>query len=195
MKSVLTSIQPYYVFLIIARTMGWKVRQKKTVEVRKNFPKAPDWDKKTLIYCSRNSQSFKRIPKKYQPLMVPFLGKVVGEFVCYRVEKFIFGSLRCEDIKELACLTHTEMIDYFYTPEELNSKPEEDGRFSYAWHISDLKIYDKPKELGDFKSVRAVRGYHKNGEGGMKRLIHAGRVSIRYFDRPPQSWCYVEEEE
>lgn len=191
MKSVLTSIQPYYVFLIIARAMGWKVRQKKTVEIRKNFPKAPDWNKKTLIYCSRNSRSFKLIPKKYQPLMVPFLGKVVGEFMCYRVEKFIFGSARCDDIEELACLTHTEMIDYFYTPEELNSKPEEDGRFSYAWHISYLKIYDKPKELSDFRvpcrclCINCTNPLYDTGvceERGTKKLT-----------RPPQSWFYVEE--
>ncbi len=165
MKAILTSIQPYYVFLIIARAMGWRVEQEKTVEVRKNFPKAPDWDRKSLIYCSCDRQSFKRIPKKYQPLMVPFLGKVVGEFMCYRVEKFILGSLQFEHMEELACLTHTEMIDYFYTPEELNSKPEYDGRYGYAWHISSLKIYDKPKELSEFCHVI----------------------------RPPQSWMYVEE--
>ncbi len=31
MKVVLISIQPYYVFLIIARAMGWKIDQEKTV--------------------------------------------------------------------------------------------------------------------------------------------------------------------
>ena len=36
----------------------------------------------------------------------------------------------------------------------------------YGFHISDLKIYDKPKELSEF---------------GLKR--------------PPQSWCYVEDKQ
>lgn len=39
------------------------------------------------------------------------------------------------------------------------------GRF-YGWHISDLVIYDEPKRLSEF---------------GLKR--------------PPQSWCYVKEEQ
>jgi len=37
MKSVLISIQPYWVFLIIARLMGWNIPQEKTVEVRKDY--------------------------------------------------------------------------------------------------------------------------------------------------------------
>ncbi len=40
MKSVLISIQPYWVFLIIARLMGWNIPQEKTVEVRKDYPPA-----------------------------------------------------------------------------------------------------------------------------------------------------------
>lgn len=38
----------------------------------------------------------------------------------------------------------------------------------YFWHISNLQIYDEPIPLADFK-------------GGLKR--------------PPQSWCYINEEE
>lgn len=54
MKAITLSIQPYYVFLIIARLMGWNIPQEKTVEVRKDFPKASDWNKVTYIYCSKN---------------------------------------------------------------------------------------------------------------------------------------------
>lgn len=46
----------------------------------------------------------------------------------------------------------------------------------YGWHISDLKIYDIPKELSEFKGLRKTKfGYEP--------------VEIK---RPPQSWCYVE---
>ena len=38
------------------------------------------------------------------------------------------------------------------------------GKILYAWHIDDLKVYDKPKELSEFNVKRAI-----------------------------QSWCYVEE--
>ena len=47
------------------------------------------------------------------------------------------------------------------------------------WHISDLVIYDKSREINEFVSASTLNtncfGRH------LKRL-----------DRPPQSWCYVE---
>lgn len=86
MKAALTSIQPYYVFLIIAPTMGWDVPQEKTVEVRKDYPKDREWNKVVIIYCSKNRKSFNRIPTQYQPFMKKLLGKVSGEFVCDRIE-------------------------------------------------------------------------------------------------------------
>lgn len=88
MKSVLISIQPYWVFLIIAKAMGWNIDKEKTVEVRKNYPTADDWDKTVKIYCSKNEKSFARIPKEYQPLMQPILGKVIGQFVCDRIDEY-----------------------------------------------------------------------------------------------------------
>ena len=53
------------------------------------------------------------------------------------------------------------------------------GKPLYAWHISDLVIYDKPKELSEFEGLRKTKfGYEP--------------IEIK---RPPQSWCYVEERE
>jgi len=77
-KSVLIAIQPYYVFLIIARLMGWDIPQEKTIEVRKNYPRDATLNKRVHIYCSRNRRSFNRIPKQYQPLVEKFLGRVIG---------------------------------------------------------------------------------------------------------------------
>lgn len=194
MKSVLISIQPYWVFLIIARLMGWNIPQEKTVEVRKDYPKDKAWNKRVHIYCSKSRKSFNRIPKEYQPLMEKLLGKVIGSFVCDKVERFTVGSLRCDDIERMACLSYSEMLDYFYKPNELDGKTV---KFGYAWHISDLKIYDKPKELGEFKNVKVIRGYHRKDEPkttgiNIERLVHSGRVRVRYLNRPPQSRCYIE---
>lgn len=190
MKSVLISIQPYYVFLIIAWLMGWEIPQHKTVEVRKNYPKDPAWNRVTYIYCSKNRKSFKRIPKQYQPLMKKLLGKVIGEFVCLQLEKFTVGSLRCDDIEQLSCLSYREMIDYFYKPEELDGKTVKEG---YGWHISDLKIYDKPKEPSEFR--------HYVGCENSNRLCSMCKYSRRDCNgildcnnmviTAPQSWCYV----
>ena len=51
----------------------------------------------------------------------------------------------------------------------------ENSRMLYGWHISNLVIYDEPKELSDFTRLRETKfGYEP--------------VKI---ERPPQSWCYV----
>lgn len=182
MKSVLISIQPYWVFLIIARIMGWNIPEDKTVEVRKDCPKDPTWDKVAHIYCSKNRKSFNRIPAKYQPFIVKLLGKVIGEFVCDKIDEFkccwvpykkennlgyghfldngvyhigadkiddgivfersdeyIDSMLKNKDFDDM-CLSVKGLYDYIGL-----------GKKGYGWHISDLVIYDKPKELGEFE--------------------------------------------
>lgn len=182
MKSVLISIQPYWVFLIIARTIGWNIPQEKTIEVRKDFPKDSTWNKKVHIYCSKNRQSFNRIPKEYQLLMEKFLGKVIGEFVCDEIEKFVVGSLTCDDVEEKACLSYKEICDYFYGDNYDNTV-----RVGYGWHIYDLKIYDTPKALGEFYKICCKKCDTCN--------FYDESYGACYWDacltRPPQSWFYI----
>ena len=187
MKSVLISIQPYWVFLIIAETMGWSIGKEKTIEVRKNYPKDENWDKVAKVYCSKNRKSFAKIPKEYQPFMEQFLGKVVGEFYCNKVENIEirhFTVLGHEnrytavgenpDYQWLAksCLSYDEVVNY--------------GKLAalFGWHISNLVIYDKPKDLDYFrKPIDCHRGKDRENCKG------CWDCEIK---RPPQSWCYVE---
>lgn len=88
------------------------------------------------------------------------------------------------------------------------------GKNAYLWHISDLKIYDKPKELGEFgRDMPIKEALMKNAETfGKYDCCHCmhhewlhdrERCNLnksepicepRYpLTRPPQSWCYVEE--
>jgi predicted transcriptional regulator len=181
MKSVLISIQPYWVFLIIAKAMGWNIEKEKTVEVRKNYPKAEVWDKTAKIYCSKNKNSFAMIPKEYQPLMQQFIGKVIGEFVCNEIECFTTDYRADEEqtdrVSVQSCLTWGDLFEYEYNSPCL-----------FAWHISDLVIYDKPKELSEFKHWKKFDwwdyGHHTNKP----------QWELRSIERPPQSWCYVEKE-
>lgn len=193
MKAIMLSIQPYYVFLIIARLMGWDIPQHKTVEVRKDSPKDRAWSRRVYIYCSKNRKSFNRIPKQYQPLMEKFLGKVVGWFACLRLEKFTVGSLRCDDIEELSCLSYSEMINYFYKPEELDGKTAKEG---FGWHIDALQVYDKPKELWEYSYPCTGKKCSKC-QYEVRDELPFGTVGVccgRYhITRPPQSWSYVEE--
>jgi len=182
MNAVLISIQPYWVFLIIAQKMGWHIDKEKIIEVRKSFPKKQDWNKNAKIYCSKNEQSFRKIPKKYQPLMEKFLGKVIGEFVCDRIDTYIpFEAIEIISkyeksiplLKE-SCLTLEELGVYIGKKVDKNF---------YGWHISELKIYDKPKELGEFEFPK-------------DNIYLSYRKRNQYFKgikRPPQLWCYVEE--
>lgn len=187
-KSVLISIQPYYVFLIIAKAMGWDIPQEKTIEVRKTIPRDKDWNRKAIIYCSKNKKSFAKIPRKYQPLMESFLGKVIGEFVCdgiteYPYETFNDGEhfMPYGELEKI-CLDGWELYEY------LGIK---DG---YGWHISNLVIYDKPKELGVFQKYGALSYddwlygiYNGTSESNYENYLKPFKVV-----HAPQSWCYVE---
>lgn len=196
-KAVMASIQPYYVFLIIARLMGWNIPQDKKVEVRKDFPKDKYWNKKAHIYCSKSKKSFNRIPKEYQPLMRPFLGKVIGKFTCDYVDECIpdykpitqkffnydFWDKRGERLED--CLTDEEKAEYAQ------------GKTLYGWQISDLKIYDKPKELREFKDIHTCF-FGKTHNCYIEKVCKNSNYDCvnRQFiclTRPPQSWCYVEE--
>lgn len=175
MKAVLISIQPKWVAKI--------ANGEKTIEVRKTAPKCEE-PFKCYIYCT--------FPKK--PAYTLWLnrrtknkfladGKVIGEFVCDKVfllhpytydrgsadlerRKFIQtfeGSSKENEILAATCLTKDEMFDYIGA-----------GNYGYGWHISDLKIYDKPKELSEF-------------------FTPMGKKPSYMVERPPQSWQYVEE--
>lgn len=85
-----------------------------------------------------------------------------------------------------SCLTVKEMREY------AGDKP-----IIYAWHISDLKIYDKPKELSELKKPCNYKhpcclckyfNYDAIYEGDDNAIC-----KIEHITRPPQSWCYVEE--
>lgn len=114
-----------------------------------------------------------------------FSSKVIGEFVCDKVDKFnlpypaYFNEVPQEvkDLIKSACLTMTETHHY------LGQKA------GYCWHISDLKIYDKPKELSEFQKPCKINlpmcdrcEYYSTWNGRCENIIRA-----------PQSWCYVEE--
>lgn len=182
MKDIMISIQPKWVFLIIAHKMGWDIPQRKEIEVRKDYPKDKQWSRVTHIYCSKSKKSFKRIPKQYQPFIRKLLGKVVGSFVCDYV---VDGSSSAQDweyICENSCVPCGEL--YEYCGEDENG----DTKYCYGWHISDLVIYDKPKELGEFikPCPYNIHCYQ------CKFISRYESICTNFITRPPQSWCYVE---
>ena len=186
-NEVLISIQPYWVFLIIAKAMGWNIGKEKTVEVRKNYPKGENWNKAVKIYCSKDKKSFTKIPKEYQPLMQPFLGKVIGGFECNEIAKYPYENFNdgehfmpYGELKK-TCLDGWELYDYLGV---------KDG---YGWHVSNLAIYDKPKELSEFWKADKCPYVSDNGCTYACRCFRSGQVKRcgETLKRPPQSWCYI----
>lgn len=86
-----------------------------------------------------------------------------------------------------ACLTWYELKNYVGTG----------YRTFCAWHISDLKIYDKPKELHEFKRECPKTSIKRADCITCPFEYYEPRKRISscdaYLKRPPQSWQYVEE--
>lgn len=197
-KAVLMSIQPKWVEKIASG--------EKTIEVRKTRPKL-ETPFKVYIYCTKHrkdmfwlNEEIKDIDGLPKGLRAynSRLGNcsIIGEFVCDKITDISVVVRNCnEDYNHVyhndeckgSCLTWKELQEYGK------------GKPLYGWHISDLKIYDKPKELSEFKKEN--RCYKKGDldnigcwERGCVRQEFGecdGRCSV--IERPPQSWCYVEE--
>ena len=67
----------------------------------------------------------------------------------------------------------------------------------YGWHITDLKLFDKPRELGEFVKpcdwnydcCTCKRAVYELTKAEAKLFYGCDRE----ITRPPQSWMYVEE--
>ena len=92
-------------------------------------------------------------------------GKVIGEFLCDEIiEDRTYGHN--EEFYRAACMSAYDAAAYaIQSP-------------MYGWHISDLRVYDHPRDLWEFTGLRET-----------KFGLAPGPIP-----RPPQSWRYVEEE-
>ena len=187
MKSVLISIQPYWVDLI--------ARGEKTIEVRKTKPKlnAPF---KVYIYCTQDK--YVRFANRDN---WDGNGKVIGEFVCDAIEHY---TSNCTVFESVLLPSPSELEEMCLTLEEFNGYGTR-GKLLYGWHISDLVIYDEPKELSefvthckyefddDFEHCENCQHYYYSNTPSCGIEEYCGCDGLKPVTRPPQSWCYVEE--
>lgn len=103
--------------------------------------------------------------------------KVVNEWVCESVDTWNLKRGIPAHLMKAACVSVAEIREY--RDKKHNSIPE--------MHISDLKIYDKPKELGEFKTIKCTN------KRGSCSDCKTKPDCIKQITRPPQGWCYVEE--
>ena len=177
MKSVLISIQPKWVEKI--------VNGEKTIELRKTRPKI-ETPFKCYIYMSQGDL---KDLGSYSEWIYKNRMKVIGEFVCDRIEIFEKSELgiKSKDFFALAesCVKVKEMREYIGK-----------NKIAYGWHISDLKIYDKPKELSEFKPICKFDGKDAICALFCPNWKYDGGLFFectRKVTRPPQSYMYVEE--
>lgn len=210
MKAVLLSIRPEWCSRIFSGC--------KTVEIRKTRPASLKEPFKCYIYCTKGTKFFcwKAVDHLYFDDRSHNLfdrradGMVVGEFICDDIRRI--GPEYCvvkEDIESAisgSLLTVPQVKDYAGWRKAASFMDRKD---LYAWHISDLKIYDKPLPLGNFipncrylEDEAGCRAYREHGCSCPDQrydLNPDGSVNMaicqRSVKRPPQSWCYVEEKD
>lgn len=187
MKSVLISIQPKWVEKIASG--------EKTIEVRKTAPQEVPF--KCYIYETKGQ--YVKFTHGAHTKYGYGRGKVIGEFICDKVypiknkgSSFVVAGEKqgvTNEIAHQSCLYYNDMVSYF------------GDKNGYGWHISDLKIYDKPKELSEFY----IRKFDNNDY--CSGCIHhetpiteypcndcrRDAFERKYLTRPPQSWQYVGE--
>lgn len=176
-KAVMISIQPRWCELI--------ANGEKTMEVRKTRPKL-ETPFKCYIYCTagadklwiadtvrRNWWGNTHVAHLCQAKNCGGMNlgnrKVIGEFVCDKVYEIAPLNHAPDDTEQQACLSREGIARYLK------------GR-GWGWHISDLKIYDKPVDITNFRNCN-----------GCEYMGDCDTYCWKPMQRPPQSWCYVEE--
>lgn len=189
MKKILISVRPKWCEKIchkIGKDENGKPIYEKRIEMRKTAPKEVPF--KACIYMTKSREN--DIYKRYKVDDIKS-GKVIGEFICDKVEMVNakcsdYGiDLFYHDCLTNGCLTEREIEKYFNIPEDKDLRVMKGN--GYVWHISDLKIYDKPKELSEFKT--GCKGCKERDTYHCKFYCYGERP----LTRPPQSWQYVDE--
>ena len=190
MKAVMISIRPCWCEQI---TSGAK-----TMEVRKRAPKLAT-PFKCYIYQTKERWAFNLLRKigfdRFADILERGFGRVIGEFVCDYIRMFdvpypAYQSKMDKDILDQTQCTYYQLHRYAYHDN------------LYGWHISQLKIYDKPKALRNFRNpcgeyeksnprCGCCDYYHPMGEYPAECACDGAKP----LTKPPQSWCYVEEVE
>ncbi len=158
MKSVIISIRPEWCEKIL--------NGEKIIEVRKSAPK--ELPIKAYIYETKGSSKKGR-------------GKVIGEFIVKSTErrsvKGLFHSQADFNAFCIKCGLPSFGKDNYEFVKKYAGKKD----YIFALHITAPKLYDKPKELGEFYSIKQCKpeyspfGYqwtwedrHKRNTGGRK---------------------------
>lgn len=216
MKAVILSLRPQWCEKIFNGS--------KSIEVRKTCPKLePPFE--VLVYCtmpkerwSVGHQIFYNDTLYTLPtgelkigdaleLMADWMrkynednflnGKVIGSFVCDRIVDIQSNGDDCGNYWhewddecgiEAMCLSYEELETYL-------------GKsVGYGWHITEPKLFDKPRELCEFyapcrKGKETADESCKGCSYAFKGVSTGEIICDNAITRPPQSFCYIEVDE
>lgn len=196
MTSILISINPKWCELI--------VNGKKTIEVRKTRPKI-ETPFKCYIYCTMGdklwvtTERFRVICNGKSASIIN--AKDVGG--CYLGNGKVIGEFVCDEIFPIRVFENGTIQDYMFHGAEKSCVPYDDianyignDCIGYGWRISDLEIYDNPRELSEFGRGCDAENIGEIRCRDCKKLVSFDdccEIMCKPLNRPPQSWCYVEE--
>lgn len=195
MEEILMSFNPEELKLVLSG--------KATINIRKSKPKLST-PFKVYVYETRgktkwcnkcdkknNCYAFSRGKACFEGR-----GKIVGECVCDRIyfrncDIHDFDTITLEELSEWSCKSEDELLKFA------------DRGNLFGWHISNLVIYDKPRELSEFYTKcskydldkKEVYKAHCTDCGNKHGIAPCKYINQRWcipLKRPPQSWCYVE---
>lgn len=198
MKAVMKSISP--------RICEKVANGNCTILVSKTAPKC-GLPFKGYIYCTNGEMLFDVRREIYLPPKVRikpfrlFFGKSNGALYpsIPIVNRKVVGECIIDKIDEIVPDYNPVTAKFYYgyvadtaatclSEEELQKYGK--NKSLYFWHISDLKIYDKPKELSEFRGLCKVKtACHNCPHYNYSKMDCDSRV----ITRAPQSWQYVEE--
>ena len=227
MKSVLISIKPKDCKLI--------ANGKMTIKVLKSRPKI-ETPFKVYIYCTKHKPYLYRVDdddnfeltNALRPKVDVYVkdyneqnGKVIGEFICDKIEEFYCASVPYQRENNLgygrfidngvykvdgwhegvvferndrfinSMLNNNDLKEMCLSAQEIFDYIGV-GKHLYACHIFNLKIYNKPKELNQFSIPCKVTCENCRNPLYFESLCKEKGKKI--LTHPPYSWCYISED-
>ena len=203
MRTLMISAHPEWVEKIL--------NGKKTIEVRPWIPKG-ELPLKVLIYVTKEKpyltwekdinhfglecKSFELHQEKGE---YPYLNeKVVAKFILNKAEEIaspLSSTLIVDWTNEKISLPKTKTMNVIEFAQKtcllVSDLPKYiKGKVGYAWHIDDLKIFERPKELSEFKNYKKFVSYDYTYT---KKYVD---WELRPLTKAPQKmvWVYIDEQ-
>jgi len=186
-RVIIMSIRPEWLVKIL--------NGEKTIEIRKTMPKC-DLPIDVYLYCTKNRGSLHRNKHTIKRFVCHYKkpaesnvrnGLVVAKFTLNKIEDCCDMGLL--ELEGKSLLTISEICSYI-------KAKEVDPKMVYAWHIDNLEIFDKPKELSEFyRVIHYPKGqfitpdiceYGEGYEEDKKQCLKSFKVN-----KAPQSWQYA----